>query len=477
MTSASLRARLIIVAGVLALVAAIGVGALLEHRANERFLSEVKYNLADEGDELLALLQDPHLETFLDDFLRIAINSRTVENRYYYLARDLNGTVLAHSANLGPRALPLPQHWSSGKAGIKEAYETAPNPAGDDTKDRLLVRSERVDIKLFGRENRTVVIQTASSLSAWRQNGRTELVTTILGGSGILAGIIVLLYLVVNLALGPVRRMTAQAQRITVRNLDERISLSGRNDELDQLAAQLNQMLDRLSEAMRQSAEFAARAAHQLRIPLTRLRTSIDFCLREAMGDAIRKPLEDVAKELERMTQVCNRLLLLGRIEARTAEAGVLDDVVDLVGVVDELAEQCTPFALESGIVLQRAAPARAYIRGNRILLVEAILNLIDNAIRYTAPGGTVGLAVHDDGRECSVSVEDHGPGIPDAQQELIFESFYQSGENPSLTPGGLGLTIVRAVVQAHAGRIEVRSRPGHSTTFKLIFPGQDSNA
>jgi signal transduction histidine kinase len=473
----SLRARLTVVAAASALVVAIGAGALLEHRANERFLSEERETLADEGDELLELLQDPNLEPFLDDFLRIEISSRTVENRYYYLARDLNGTVLAHSANVGLDTLPLPRHWSSGKGGINEAYETVPNLNTHDTKDLLLVRSERIDIKWFGRDKRTVIVQTAASLGAWRRRVRDELVTTVVVAAAILAGVTALLYLVAHFALGPVTEMTVQAQRITARNLEERIPLAGRGDELDQLATQLNHMLDRLSGAMRQSAEFAARAAHQLRIPLTRLRTRIDFCLREEMGDALRKPLEEVARELERMSQVCNRLLLLGRIEARTAEAGVLDDLVDLVSVAEELAEQCTPFALESRVVLHREVPAHAYIRGNRILLVEAILNLIDNAIRHSPPGGTVRVAVQDNDHECSVSVEDHGPGVPDAQRELIFESFYQMGESPSLTPGGLGLAIVRAVVQAHAGRIEVRSAPGQSTAFRLIFPANKSSA
>ena len=476
MKPASLRARLTIAAGALALVTAIGAGVLLEHRANERFLSQERETLADEADELLVLLKDPHLEPFLDDFLRIQISSRTVENRYFYLARDLNGNILAHSVNAGLRTMPLPQHWSSGKGGITEAYETVPNPDMHDRKDPLLVRSERVELRLFGGDEQTVIIQTAASLGAWRQKVRDELVTTVLGASAIFAAITALLYLVADLALRPVTRMTARAERITARNLEERIPLAGRGDELDQLATQLNHMLDRLSDAMRQSAEFAARAAHQLRLPLTRLRTSIDLCLGEEMRDAIRKPLEHVAEELARLSQVCNRLLLLGRIEARTAEAGALDDLVDLVGVVDELAEQCTPFALDSRVVLQRAAPAHAYIRGNRILLVEALLNLIDNAIRHTPPGGTVRLAVQDNDRECSVSVEDNGPGVPDAQRELIFESFYQAEERPSFTPGGLGLAIVRAVVQAHAGRIEVTSAPGQSTAFILIFPARQSN-
>jgi len=178
--------------------------------------------------------------------------------------------------------------------------------------------------------------------------------------------------------------------------------------------------------------------------------------------------------ELARMSQVSDRLLLLGRIEARTAEAGVLDDVVDLVSVVAELDEQCTPFALESRVVLRREAPAHAYIRGNRILLVEAILKLIDNAIRHTPPGGTVRLAVQDNDRECSVSVVDNGPGVPDAEPDLIFRSFYQQiAESTALTPGGLGLAILRTVVQAHAGRIEVASASGQSTAFRLIFPAR----
>jgi signal transduction histidine kinase len=467
----SFRARVTIVAGALALVVALGAGALVEHRGNERFLSEERETLTDEADELLLLLQDPKLEPFVEDFLRVEISERTVKNRYYYLVRDLNGNVLVHSPNAELRSMPLPQHWSSGKSGITEAYETVQDAHTLDRNDLLLVRSERVGLKMFGRAEQTVIIQTAASLAAWRQKVRDELVTSILGASAIFVGITALLYVVADLALRPVTRMTARAKRITARNLEERLPLSGRGDELDDLATQLNHMLDRLSDALRHGAEFAARTAHQLRLPLTRLRTSVDFYLREEMRDAIRKPLEDVAKELARMSQVCNRLLLLGRIEARTAEAGALDDMVDLVGVVDELAEQCTPFALDSRVALQRAAPAHAYIRGNRILLVEALLNLIDNAIRHTPPGGTVRLVVQDNVHERSVSVEDNGPGVSDAQRELIFESFYQTEERPSLTPGGLGLAIVRAVVQAHAGRIELTSAPGQTTAFRLIFP------
>jgi len=233
-------------------------------------------------------------------------------------------------------------------------------------------------------------------------------------------------------------------------------------------------MLDRLDESMRRTAEFSADAAHQLRTPLTRVQGTLDLMLRREIADPLRGEIEKVHEEVMRLSRLCSRLLLLGRLELHTGEANLMSERVDLKEVAEELVEQCSPAANERGITLKIETAAAAQVRGSRILLVEALLNLIDNAIQWTPRGGTVGVAVRANGHEATLSVADSGPGIADEERGRIFQPFYRvagTSDARASIGSGLGLAVVRAIARAHKGRAELAPSSGSGCEFRLIVP------
>ena len=160
-------------------------------------------------------------------------------------------------------------------------------------------------------------------------------------------------------------------------------------------------MLDRLGGSLRQMEQFSSGAAHQLRTSLTRLRGDLDLILRSGVADPPRSQLERIQEELERLSRVCARLLLLARLDQQAVHTSLLDEQVDLEEVVDELLEQMTPLARDRGIGLRRGATSTALVRGSRPLLVEALLNLLDNAIHATPQGGSVVVSIEETAKGC----------------------------------------------------------------------------
>jgi two-component system OmpR family sensor kinase len=469
----SLRWKLIFLSGSLALIGTVAVGAMLEWRSYEQFVAEIVETLDEECDEVITVLQDPDLEPFVDDFLRIETSYRFTPHRYFYQIREVGGRTLTQSRNFQSVTLPLPTLWNYTTHGQAVHVETVPGAISPDD-DPLLIRSERVEVNVHGRGRETLIIQIAVSLGVWHTKLRDALVRDSIVTAAILAGMFPLIWFVTTMALRPVAAITRNAAQISAKNLADRIPIEGGADELDELARVLNAMLDGLSESMQLTAEFSADAAHQLRTPLTRIQGKVDVMLRREIADPLRAELETLQQEVLRLSRLCNRLLLLGRLELHTGEAHLMSERVDLKELAEELVEQCSPVAHEDGVTLEIGTAVAAQVPGNRILLVEALLNLIDNAIRWTPRGGVIRVSVGSNGREATLSVADSGPGIPDQERDRIFQPFYRVGGTsaPRASEGfGLGLSIVRAIVRGHKGRAEVAPTAGAGCELRLIIP------
>src|SRR5204863_4962926 len=161
--------------------------------------------------------------------------------------------------------------------------------------------------------------------------------------------------------------------------------------------------------------------AHQLRPPLTRVRARLDLLLRGEIPASLRGEIEALGEEVVRLSRLCGHLLLLGRLELPGGEAHLLGERIDLKEVAEELVEQCSPMAHERGLALKIGAPVPAHVRGNRVLLVEALLNLIDNAIRWTPSGGTIRVSVDSNGREAVLSVRTAGRAFRKESANAFF--------------------------------------------------------
>jgi len=279
-------------------------------------------------------------------------------------------------------------------------------------------------------------------------------------------------YLLARRALQPVVRMTEAAQRISAERLAERVEETGAGDELDHLAITLNQMLSRLDAAFSQIRQFSASASHELQTPLTIIKGELEVALRSPRSpEEYRAVLMSSLEEVERIAQLVEGLLLLSR-----AEAGVLRmdrQRVDLTQLLEEVCSRVKVLADSHSIELRLGPMEPLSILGDRERLRRLLLNLTDNAVKYTDPGGSVTLSLGHNEKSAVIHVADTGIGIAKEEQGKVFQPFYRTFEARSHAENGtgLGLAIARSIAAAHGGDIMVASTPGRGTTFSVLIP------
>ncbi len=273
-------------------------------------------------------------------------------------------------------------------------------------------------------------------------------------------------------ALQPVNLLTQAAKEIGISDLDRRLPLRGTGDELDRLSATFNDMFTRLGKAIGEMKQFTASISHELRTPLTALRGEAEVMLLEPHPvQEYRRVLASHLEEYDRLGRLINKLLTLARAES--GDIQIHPERVDLAGLARYLVEQLESVAASKQVSLVMQSEGPVYIDADHEWLETAILNLLDNGIKYTRPGGTVTVIAADNWAGRSLQVQDTGIGIPPDALPHIFERFYRAdpSRNGSSEGSGLGLSLVQWIVQQHGGRIEVRSEPGKGSCFTLLFP------
>ena len=249
---------------------------------------------------------------------------------------------------------------------------------------------------------------------------------------------------------GVMRRIEAinqTSREIMEGDLSRRMPRDGTDDDFDQLAANLNRMLERIEGLMTAVRQVSDNIAHDLRTPLTRLRTRLELARtddpQQGQG-AVAQAIEDA----EELLGTFNALLRIARIESGSRRSAFAE--LDLAQLLDDVGELYEPLAAEKGQRLTVEANGAAPIRGDRDLLFQALANLVDNAIKYTPEGGRIALSVKDRDGRTEVAVADTGPGIPAALREKVFQRFFRVDSSRSAPGSGLGLSLVRAVADLH---------------------------
>jgi heavy metal sensor kinase len=272
-------------------------------------------------------------------------------------------------------------------------------------------------------------------------------------------------------ALAPVDEMARSARRITAEALGQRIARRGANDELDYLAETLNGMLGRLEEAFGAMRRFTADAAHELRTPLTALKGGIEVALRASRSAAeYRGVLRGSLEEVNRLIHLAEDLLLLSR---SSTGAGIRRERVELEPLLLEILEIGARLAREAGVVMSLSRITPAQVIGDESALRRALLNLVENALKYTPAGGRVELSLAQEAGSVLIVVEDTGIGIDPADAERIFQPFVRLDEARSRETGGsgLGLSIARSIVLAHGGALSLESAPKIGSRFTMRLP------
>jgi heavy metal sensor kinase len=271
-------------------------------------------------------------------------------------------------------------------------------------------------------------------------------------------------------ALAPVDRIAETARRITAEDLSRRIDTPATADEIGRLVAVLNDMLARLEGAFATARQFSADAAHELRTPLTILKGELEVGLGATpASEEAHGVLASCLEEVDRLIALVEDLLFLAR-----ADAGVAENPrqrIDLGEVLDDAAPAIQALADRAGVGLGLHPATGLVVCGSAPQLLRVVLNLADNAIKYTPRGGRVDVALRADGESAVLDVSDTGPGIAPDDQRRIFERFYRGDPAHGRGGTGLGLALVRSMVQVHGGRVTVESPPGGGSRFRVTLP------
>ncbi|MGJ0509845.1 MAG: sensor histidine kinase [Methylocystis sp.] len=264
--------------------------------------------------------------------------------------------------------------------------------------------------------------------------------------------------------------MSASARRIMAGDLHERLAVSGAGDELDRLAENFNAMLERISELMQGLREVSDNIAHDLKTPLTRLRNRAEAALRGASGNGEhREALTAVIEESDSLIRVFNALLMIAR-----AEAGYCSDnlaIYEAGAVVSDIAEMYEPVAEEQGVELRVSTESDLAVTGSRELLGQALVNLVDNALKYGVSGETprIDVSAKRAGDRVEITVADHGPGISPADRERVVGRFVRLENSRSRPGSGLGLSMAAAVARLHHGALRIEDNaPGLRVVLSL---------
>ena len=376
----------------------------------------------------------------------------------YFVADQSGQMLLGNVTDLPPEVLSDPGTFTfnyerSRPPGVDE---DAPAPTGT-----ALVRSVRLESGLILVVGRDVVERRGYSAIILQWFG--------IGVAGIMVFSLIAGVVTAVRVLRRVETINATSRKIMSGSLSERVPVTRRNDEFDGLATNLNQMLDRIEQLMLGLKEVTDNVAHDLKTPLTRLRNRAEAALRE--GGHEREALEQTIEESDRLIKTFNALLLIARAEAGTPTGAM--SRLDLSAVVADVAELYGPLAEDEGLQLVTDVAPDVTVEANRELIGQALVNLVENALKYYEPvpgvPGRIAVGLRRDGTRVLVEVADTGKGIPAEDRKRVMERFVRLEKSRTAPGSGLGLSLVAAVARLHRGELRIEDNaPGVRAVIDL---------
>jgi two-component system OmpR family sensor kinase len=433
----------------------------------DSFLVTFRAELADEGGgPERALLSPAH---------QAMIEHRSENDAFVVLGRDGARIAASSDAALSSEATNRPL----ARALEAEEFRSFENAAANGTTKLATIRGGRVRVRVYARrfeaDGKSLVLIVAQSL-----HGQYELLETLRATFLWMIFVGLLLagtggYFLAKKSLQPVIAMGTQARQIGATNLHERLPVVNPNDELGQLATIFNDLLNRLDQSFERQRRFVADASHELRTPLAILRGEAEVAMSQKgrRAEEYLESLKILHEETTRLIKIVEDLFTLTR--ADSGQYRLVPQDVYLEEIVADCAHSVRTLAREKNIELKVEAGAECLVRGDQDLLRRMILNLVDNAIKYTPAGGRVEIACRAGDAECEVHVTDTGSGIPAELQARVFERFFRADEARSRqgnTGGaGLGLSIAQWIAEAHHGRLELVQSSSAGSHFAVYLP------
>jgi len=317
-----------------------------------------------------------------------------------------------------------------------------------------------------------IMVETGASMEPLFHLLHSLLLILLIATPGILLIAAIGGHLLMARPLRPVVALTEQAERVGRKQMGERLPIIPTGDELERLSLALNRMIDRLEDALAHNQRFSADASHELRTPLTIIRGELEALL-ELPGlpvqavDGISSALE----EGERMSRIVNSLMTISRLDGGGERMEVLP--LEFAEILRGTLEHMSLLAAEKRINLELQTTSPVYVMGDAMRLKQVIVNVVDNAIKYTPVGGRILVRLGAEDERAVLVVSDTGIGIPAASLAAVGERFYRTDQARSRESGGigLGLAIVKAICGAHDGTLSIESIEGQSTTLRIELP------
>ena len=459
----SIRFRLISRFTVLLLLVMLGFGAFTYWRVRTYIVDVIASSMKHRAQQIAQTLlrEKPIDESYISNEIETRYAPES-NDRFIRITRG-DGSVLYCShiptdRSFTPANVPYPKA-QTGTSDIRE--EELPNEA------KMVIAALRYPAMPGG-----YLVEVGTSL-AGADRVMSALLWTLAAGLLTIMSLTVLGgWTLMNRALSPVRDITNAARDITMRDLRRRLPVANTGDEIADLSIVLNQMIARLQDSFENVSRFTADASHELRTPLTIIRGELEGIIARAqLHDEARLSLGSLQEEVERLVTIVQRLFALSRLDAGEAQAERVK--FDLARLATTTVDQMSLLAEEKGISLQCLINGPVHVEGDRTRLKQIIVNLVDNAIKYTPDGGAVEVIVSSKNGTARVEVTDNGPGIPESAIPHIFERFYRVDEVHSrdIEGAGLGLAIVQSIVTAHGGTVSVHNEPTNGCSVKLSLP------
>jgi len=464
MKGMSIRWRLTLWYGLVLATVLVIVGGAVYVGMRHELLARTDVALGGELDEISEDIQAAKDWTRLSEQLQRRFARHEV---YEFQVSRLSGEVVFRSDRLKPRRFPVPAVPASFRHLDFESVTLGAAHISLGSLGHL-----RLISGLVSGPDGPMVVQAATSLASIDEE-LAELLTVLLL-SGPLALVCALIggYMLARKALAPVDRMVQTANEITATQLDRRIDVSKTDDELGRLARTLNGMIARLERSFEEVRRFTADAAHELRTPITVLRTEAEVTLRMPREpEHYRRVLEDQLEELERLSRLAERLLFLCREDAGLVPMS--HELVRLETVAEDVVEHMQVVAEERGVRLKADRVTPCHVKGDEDQLRRLLFNLLDNAIKFTPSTGSVEIETACVDGKVRIAISDSGIGIPPEHLPHVFERFYRVDPARGREVGGtgLGLAIARSIADAHEGSIEIQTAVGQGTQVILTLP------
>ncbi len=448
--------------GILALILIIfSSGVYIYFRNSLQISIDVK--IKSIAEVLASSMTDTHNQSVFGNFERYLENvlGRKPKGKFIQII-DASGKIGAKMNDIETETIPVSFNTMERALKGEAVYETMEN---------VNPRLRMLTLPILENKKITSIVQVGSSLADFDETMRKLLIIMIISIPTSIGATIILGYFMAKKSLRPVDQIRRAAVKISSSNLDERIDIKGRKDELSRLAETFNAMINRLKDAFQRVNQFSIDVSHELKTPLTILKGETEVALRkERANEEYKKLLESNLEEIDRMSRIIDDLLLLSKADSKDMKLNV-----ENISLRDLLADVCMNMkivATNKGIDLAVNELADVRFIGDELKLRRMLLNIIENGIKYTQEGGIVTVSSSTDNGYAYITVKDNGAGISKDDLKYIFDRFYRADRSRKRESGsGLGLSISKWIAEAHKGTIEVESQLSTGSQFSIKLP------